>query len=97
VNAASISDRLNLVGALLGLTKRELVLGRLQALLLAGEQGVDGRVELVAALEEVELHHEKETDEVTAELADERAGCGCGATWKLTVSLRPNATVSRMP
>ena len=39
-----------------------------------------GSVELRAALEEVELHHEEETDEVTAELADERASCGCRAT-----------------
>ena len=39
-----------------------------------------GSVKLRAALEEVKLHHEEETDEVTAELADKRAGCGCGAT-----------------
>ena len=57
-----------------------LLLGSLEALLLAGEEGVYGSVELRAALEEVELHHEEETDEVTAELADERASCGCGAT-----------------
>jgi hypothetical protein len=80
VNAASVSDGLDLVGALLSLAKRELLLGSLEALLLAGEEGVHGSVELGAALEEVELHHEEETDEVTAELADERAGCGCGAT-----------------
>jgi hypothetical protein len=80
MNAASISNRLDLVGALLGLTKRELVLGSLEALLLAREQGVHRSVELVAALEEVELHHKEETDEITAELADKRAGCGCGTT-----------------
>jgi hypothetical protein len=41
---------------------------------------VDGSVELVAAVKEVELHHEEETNEVTSELADERTGSGSGST-----------------
>jgi hypothetical protein len=86
VNATGISDRLDLVGALLGLAKRQLVLRSLKALFLTGEKGVHGSVELVAAVEEVELHHEEETDKVATELADERAGCGSGATWNVTVS-----------
>jgi hypothetical protein len=77
VNATGISNRLDLISALLGLAKR---------LFLTGEKGVHGSVELVAAVEEVELHHEEETDKVAAELADERAGCGSGATWNVTVS-----------
>jgi hypothetical protein len=80
VNAPSVSDGLDLIGALLGLAKRELLLRSLEALLLTGEEGVHGSVELRATLEEVKLHHEEETDEVAAELADERTGCGCGAT-----------------
>jgi hypothetical protein len=48
-------------------------------LLLAGEQGVDGRVELVAALEEVELEHEDVARDGGAEFLHERAGCGCRA------------------
>jgi hypothetical protein len=77
VHATEISDKLDLISALLGL----LLLGSLEALLLAGEKGVDRRVELVAAVEEVELHHKEETDEVAAEFADERASCGCGTAW----------------
>jgi hypothetical protein len=76
VNATGIGNRLDLIGALLGLTQRQLVLGSLEALFLTGEKGVHGSVELVAAVKEVELHHEKESDKVAAELADERAGCG---------------------
>lgn len=91
MNATSVGDGLHLVDALFGLAKRHLLLGSLKALLLAGEEGVHGSVELRASLEEVELHHEKETDEVTAELADKRAGCGRGSTWKLIVSLLPEA------
>lgn len=52
----------------------------LEALLLSGEEGVDGSVELVAAVEEVKLHHEEETNQVTTELADERTGSGSGST-----------------
>ena len=44
--------------------------------LLAGEKCVDGRVELCAPLEEVELEHEDVAEEGAAELGDERA-CGC--------------------
>jgi hypothetical protein len=56
------------------------LLGGLEALLLSGEKSVDGSVELVAAVEEVELHHEEEADQVTSELADERTGSGGGST-----------------
>lgn len=40
---------------------------------------MDGGVELGAALQEVELHHEEEALEVAAQLAHEVAGCGCGS------------------
>ena len=56
------------------------LLGGLEALFLSGEESVDGSVELVAAVKEVELHHEKEADQVTSELADERTGSGGGST-----------------
>lgn len=81
LSSAGISNRPGVACALLGLAKRELVLGGLEALLLAGEKGVDGSIELVATLEEVKLHHEEEADEVTAELADERASSGSRSTW----------------
>jgi hypothetical protein len=55
----------------------------LHLLLLAGEQGVDGCVELVAALEEVELEHEDVAGDGGAELLHERAGCGCRAACNL--------------
>jgi hypothetical protein len=86
VNATGISNRLDLIGALLGLAKRQLVLGSLKALFLAGEKSVHGSVELVAAVEEVELHHEEETNKIATELADERAGSGSGAAWNVNVS-----------
>jgi hypothetical protein len=56
------------------------LLGGLEALLLSRKKSVDGSVELVAAVEEVELHHEEEADQVTSELADERTGSGGGST-----------------
>lgn len=81
MNTASVGDGLGrLAGVLRGLAEGKLLLGSLKALLLTGEEGVDGSVELVAAVEEVELHHEEEADEVTAELTDERAGSGSGST-----------------
>lgn len=48
---------------------------------LTGEEGVGGTVELVAALEEVELHEEDESKNLTADLGDEVAGCCSAATW----------------
>jgi hypothetical protein len=52
-----------------------------ELLLLAGKQGVDGRVELVAALEEVELEDEDVFDDLAAELLYEGTRSRCGATW----------------
>ena len=84
MNTAGVGDRLGrLAGALLGLAEGKLLLGSLEALLLAGEEGVDGRIELVAAVEEVKLHHEEEADKVTAELADERASSGSRSTCRI--------------
>lgn len=48
-------------------------------LLLAVEERVDGGVELVAALEEVELEDEDVAQERAAELLDEGACCCSGA------------------
>lgn len=50
-----------------------------ELLLLAGEQSVDGGVELVAALEEVELEDEDVFDDLAAELLDEGTRSRCGA------------------
>jgi hypothetical protein len=50
------------------------------ALFLAVQERVDGCVELVAALEEVELEDEYVAHERAAELLDKRACCCCGAT-----------------
>ena len=50
-------------------------------LLLAGKQSVDGRVELVAALEEVELEDEDVFDDLAAELLYESTRSRRGATW----------------
>jgi hypothetical protein len=50
VHATSISNRLDLISALLGLAKRQLVLGSLEALFLTGEKSVHGSVELVATV-----------------------------------------------
>jgi hypothetical protein len=58
----------------------------LEALLLSGEKSVDGSVELVAAVEEVELHHEEEADQVASELADERTGSGGGSTCRVELA-----------
>ena len=49
-------------------------------LLLARKQSVDGRIELVAALEEVQLQDENVLEDLAAELLDERTGCRRGAT-----------------
>ena len=57
-----------------------------EALLLATEEGVNGSVELVSSLEEVELHHEDETEQVAAELLDEVAGCLCCAACSLMLA-----------
>ena len=93
VNAARVSDAFgHLAGNLVGL-----LLGSLEALLLAGEEGVDGSVELVAAVKEIELHHEEEADEVTAELADERAGSGSGSTCKIGSLANHSTTSARNP
>jgi hypothetical protein len=51
----------------------------LHLLLLACEQGVDGCVELVAALEEVELEDEDVARDGAAEFLHECAGCRCRA------------------
>lgn len=52
-----------------------------ELLLLAGEQSVDGGVELVAALEEVELEDEDVFNDLAAELLDEGTRSRCGAAW----------------
>lgn len=52
----------------------------LQLLFLAGQQRVDGRIELVAALEEVQLQDEDVACDLAAEFLDERACCGCRAS-----------------
>jgi hypothetical protein len=49
-------------------------------LLLAREQGVDGCVELVAALEKVELEDEDVARNGAAKFLHECAGCRCRAT-----------------
>ena len=49
-------------------------------LLLAVEQRVDGRVELVAALEEIEFEDEDVAKQGAAELLDEGSSCLSGAT-----------------
>lgn len=49
-------------------------------LLLARKQSVDRCVELVAALEEVELEDEDVLDDLATELLDECASSGCGTT-----------------
>jgi hypothetical protein len=54
---------------------------------LAGEEGVDWGVELVAALEEVQLHEEEETGHNAAYLGDEVASSRGAATCSCTVSL----------
>lgn len=46
---------------------------------MAAEEGVHGSIELVPALEEIELHHEEEAEELAAELLDEIAGRSCSA------------------
>lgn len=51
----------------------------LELLLLAREQRVHGRIELVAALEEIEFEDEDVALDGAAELLDEGAGCSCGA------------------
>jgi hypothetical protein len=48
-------------------------------LLLASKKSVDGRVELVATLEEVELEDEDVLEDLSAELLDEGAGRSRGA------------------
>jgi len=48
--------------------------------LLPREQGVDGRVELVTALEEIELEDEDVFEDLATELLDEGARCSCRAT-----------------
>ena len=49
-------------------------------LFLAREQGVDGRVQLVATLEEVELEYEDVLHDLAAEFLDKCASGGCRAT-----------------
>lgn len=58
-----------------------------QSLLLAVEQRVDGRIELVAALEEVELENEDVAQQRATEFLDERSSCSCGATCPTTLAL----------
>jgi hypothetical protein len=55
-------------------------MGPVHLLLLASKQGVDGRAELLAALEEIELEDENVLEDLSTELLDERASCRCGAT-----------------
>ena len=49
----------------------------LELFLLARQQRVHGRVELIAALEKVELEDENVAHDGAAELLHERTGCGC--------------------
>lgn len=49
-------------------------------LFLARKQGVDGRVELITALQEVELEYEDVFQDLAAELLDKCTGGGCRAT-----------------
>lgn len=55
------------------------ILAAAELLLLAGKQSVDGGVELVAALEEVELEDEDVFEDLAAELLDEGTRSRCGA------------------
>lgn len=64
-----------------------------QALLLAAEEGVNGSVELISSLEEVELHHEDESEEIAAELLDKVAGCLCCAACNLMLAKMPIAVL----
>lgn len=57
------------------------VLVAAELLLLAREQGVNRRVELVAALEEIEFEDENVLHDLAAELLDEGAGRRGGATY----------------
>jgi hypothetical protein len=55
------------------------ILAAAKLLLLARKQSVNGRVQLIAALEEVKLQDEDVLEDLAAELLDQRAGCGCRA------------------
>ena len=55
------------------------ILAAAELLLLAGKQSVDGGVELVAALEEVELEDEDVFNDLAAERLDEGTRSRCGA------------------
>jgi hypothetical protein len=52
----------------------------LKLLLLACKQSVDGCVELIAALEEIEFEDENVASDGAAEFLDERASRRCRAT-----------------
>jgi hypothetical protein len=54
-------------------------------LFLAGEERVDGGVELCAAFEEIEFEHEDVAKESAAEFVHERACCSCRAACALSV------------
>ena len=42
---------------------------------------MDRRIQLLSAFQEVELHDEDVPEQITAELADEIAGCRCAPAW----------------
>jgi hypothetical protein len=72
-------------------------MGPVHLLLLASKQGVDGRAELLAALEEIEFEDEDVLDDLSTELLDERASCRCGATWVLLAFGCPACSSSARP
>lgn len=66
---------LDILGRLLGLSKRHLLLAALG--ILAAEQGNDRGVELVSAVQELELHEEEVAHDFTTDLLDEVSTSNC--------------------
>jgi hypothetical protein len=77
-STAGFLHALDILGRLLGLSKRHLLLAALGV--LAAEQGNDRGVELVSSVQELELHEEEVSHNVTTDLLDEVSSSHCGAT-----------------
>jgi hypothetical protein len=84
-STTGVLHALDIVGRLLGLSKRHFLLAALGV--LATEQSNDRGIELVSSVQELELHEEEVSHDVTTNLLDKVSSSHCGATCDC-VSLR---------
>jgi hypothetical protein len=77
-STTGVLHALDILGRLLGLSKRHILLAALGV--LAAEQSNDRGIELVSSVQELELHEEEVAHDLTTNLLDEVSTCNCGAT-----------------